>query len=318
MHPVLFYESFFFCSRNDLERLQPLSKSLRNIIVNGSKALPLRPVDRVFIMDGDPVDGDAMIQITVDNLSIYDAPTHYGDFTETFRRLQHTCIKWFDVSICDSPFLRYWMAQEAAVFNVVRIEFYIDFNGHYDIFDSIVNHARPKTTIVAEDGTNNELMKVLTRKSLLNSLRTCCLRVYAEGFPSSSFFLDEPGYAKYELWFHRPSAANWIDGFIESFVRDGCANKKFESVCVRWGDSEDHQSPAPKQLSKPTKREIPLPKMELTALLNIEVHPMTQCEVHSFVSTKHSVRMDVYKWSDYDCIDPPDVVHILQCRVSDL
>lgn len=141
-------------------------------------------VNNLRFQDEDPVDGDAMIQISVDDTQIYDAPTHYGDFAETYRRLQHTCIKWFDVSICDSPFLRYWMAQEAAVFNVVYIDFRIAFNGHYEIFDSIVKHVRPKTTIVAtggygwhEAGRNTELMKLLTRKSLLNSLRTCCLRV---------------------------------------------------------------------------------------------------------------------------------------------
>lgn len=116
----------------------------------------------------------------------YEASLHDGDFAETFRRLQNTCIDFFDVWINDSPFMRYWIAQEAAAFTVVTIYFNIDigFSPDYDVFDSIVNHVRPKTTYVGaegpsrlEDGMNSEHMKLLARKSLLDSLRTCCLRV---------------------------------------------------------------------------------------------------------------------------------------------
>ncbi|KAH7676101.1 hypothetical protein AAVH_41990, partial [Aphelenchoides avenae] len=103
-----------------------------------------------------------------------------------------------------------------------------------------------------------------------------------------------------------------------SFVRDGCMNRKLESVFVRWDDYEGHQWPAPKQLTKLTTREIPLPMKDLTAWLSREVRQVTRCEVQSFVSTKYWVRMDVYKWSDYDSSDRRFVTHILQCRVNDL
>ncbi|KAH7721140.1 hypothetical protein AAVH_11376 [Aphelenchoides avenae] len=264
----------------------------------------------------------------------YEASLHDGDFAETFRRLQHTCIKYFDVWIVDSPFLRYWRAQGAAAFTVVTIYFHIEdlelcvdcpIETDYEVFDSIVDHVRPKTTLIVAEGygwhenaMNNVDMKALARQSLLNTLQTCCLRVRVEGFPPPSFFLSEPGYAKYELWCHHRNAGNWIDGFIASFVRDGCMNRKLESVFVRWHDYEGHQSPAPKQLTKLTTREIPLPKKDLTAWLTREVRRVTQCEAQSFVSTKHWMRMDVYKWSDYDSSDGRCATHILQCRVSDL
>ncbi|KAH7718044.1 hypothetical protein AAVH_14555 [Aphelenchoides avenae] len=334
MHPVLFYESFFFCSRNDLERLQPMSRSLRNLIVNRSRTLPLRAIDRVFMDVTNVSNPEAEIQVFVkedgdayEPEPDYEASLHDGDFAETFRRLQNTCIDFFDVWINDSPFMRYWIAQEAAAFTVVTIYFNIDigFSPDYDVFDSIVNHVRPKTTYVGaegpsrlEDGMNSEHMKLLARKSLLDSLRTCCLRVFVEGFPPPSFFFNDPGYAKYELWCDHPNAAKRIDGFIESFYRDGCTNRKLESVFVGWHDDEDHQSPAPKHLSKPIKCEIPLPKMDMPAWLTRGVHQVTQCEVHSFVNTKHWMRMDVYKWSDYHGSDRRRVTHILRCRVSDL
>lgn len=50
MQGVLFFESFSFCSRNDLEFLQPISQSLFDIVVNGSKVLPLRPISVVSMV----------------------------------------------------------------------------------------------------------------------------------------------------------------------------------------------------------------------------------------------------------------------------
>lgn len=48
MQSALFYEPFLFCSRDELERLQPVTQSLRDMIVKRSKLLlPLRPIWRV-------------------------------------------------------------------------------------------------------------------------------------------------------------------------------------------------------------------------------------------------------------------------------
>lgn len=47
MIPELRYEILFFYTRDELERLQPLSQTMLDMTVKGSKVLPLRPIDRV-------------------------------------------------------------------------------------------------------------------------------------------------------------------------------------------------------------------------------------------------------------------------------
>lgn len=47
MLPELRYELLFFYTRDELERLQPLSRSLLKMIVAGSNVLPLRPIGRI-------------------------------------------------------------------------------------------------------------------------------------------------------------------------------------------------------------------------------------------------------------------------------
>lgn len=44
MQPELLFESLFFYKRHELERLQPLSRTLFDMINDGSKVLALRPV----------------------------------------------------------------------------------------------------------------------------------------------------------------------------------------------------------------------------------------------------------------------------------
>ncbi|KAH7723046.1 hypothetical protein AAVH_09519 [Aphelenchoides avenae] len=210
MHPVIFNESFSFSTRNDLERLQPLSRLLLNMIIAGSKVLPLRPIDRVDM--GRYKTGDK-IQIFVEESATgrapkpdYEASTDDGDFAETFRRLQHTCIKNFNFGIRDSPFMLYWKSEEAAVFTVVSIYFDGKEAKDYDVLDTIVNHLRPTTMDVHvkesswnENGYNEEKLELLARESFLNNLQNCRLIVWDGAFPPPSFILEEPGYAKYEL-----------------------------------------------------------------------------------------------------------------------
>lgn len=110
----------------------------------------------------------------------YEASVHDGDFAETFRRLQYTCVKFFCVEIHDSPFLRYWNEQEAASFTVVSIDVVLVETTDYDLLDSIVNHLRPKTTCVLvweADSYNSERLKLLARDAFLNNLQTCGLMV---------------------------------------------------------------------------------------------------------------------------------------------
>lgn len=52
MRPDILYESFFFCPRNELEQLQPLSQSMLNMIDAGSNILPLRPIHLVDMVCG--------------------------------------------------------------------------------------------------------------------------------------------------------------------------------------------------------------------------------------------------------------------------
>lgn len=112
----------------------------------------------------------------IEQASDYEASIHDGDFAGTFRRLQHVCIRDFRVGISDSPFLRYWKSQKAAVFAVERIELDPPEVTDYDLLDSVVNHLRPKTTYDcfswAECGYGREELKLLARKSFLNNLQT--------------------------------------------------------------------------------------------------------------------------------------------------
>ncbi|KAH7696688.1 hypothetical protein AAVH_36240, partial [Aphelenchoides avenae] len=193
MNPVLLYESFSFCSRDDLERLQPLSQSLLDMIVAGSNALPLRPIDHVVT---ECCAAHNKIEIFVEENEDaeesdpeYEASIHDGDFAEIFRRLQYTCTKELRVGVRDAPFLRYWKSQEAAAF----------------VTDVVL--------------------------------------IWDYGFPPPSFILEEPGFASYELWCFDSNVADGIDVFIESFVRDGCANQKLKSVYIKWDDGDGQQSP---------------------------------------------------------------------------
>ncbi|KAH7707613.1 hypothetical protein AAVH_25143 [Aphelenchoides avenae] len=327
MHPVLFNESFFFCPRVDLESLQLVRRSLLNMIVAGSNVLSLLPVYRVN-MDCD--DAGAKIQIYVDEDAYepgYEASVYEGDFPKTFRCLQNICVKEFIVGIRDSPFLRYWKAQEAAVFTVVSIDFDLTDDTDYDVLDSIVNHLRPRTTedihvresSWRENGHNSKRLKLLARESFLNNLQTCCLNVFENAFPAPAFFLKESSYSNYELECNRGQVAAGIERFIESFVRDGCANEKLESVCITWTDPEDRQSPAPKQLSKPTKIGMLLPENGLTEWLIPFVHRVSQCEMQSFVNTKQWKRMEVFEWSaEYYPDRSLCTTHLLQCLVKNL
>lgn len=124
----------------------------------------------------------------------YEASVHGGDFDETVRRLQNTCVKLFEVGIRASDFLRYWMTQETALV-VVNIGFVTDLKAvslhvfepvttDNGLLDSIVSHLRPRNMHVdvedsswRENGYNNWLLGFLVRDSLLNSLQTCHLIV---------------------------------------------------------------------------------------------------------------------------------------------
>ncbi|KAH7699837.1 hypothetical protein AAVH_12963 [Aphelenchoides avenae] len=290
MQDVLFFGSFFFCSRDDLEHLQALSQSLHNMIVNFSEVLPLRPIDYVSMDSGDY----GTIQIIVeDHEDIYEcepdyvASIDYGDFAETFRRLQHTCIKDFCVGIRDSAFLRYWMAQETVAFAVVDIEMGRPGTADYDVLYSIVSHLRPRTMTAEAQ--------------------------YGEPFPPPAFFLAETGYSNYKLTYTNHNVSDGIDDFIESFVRDGCANKKLDSVCVEWDTQPMPRMP--KQLSNPTEINLPVPYDEVAAgLIPADRH---ECEMYSFVNTKQRKRMEVYNWTlDYGPHEVP--TYIFKCYMKDL
>ncbi|KAH7698833.1 hypothetical protein AAVH_34069 [Aphelenchoides avenae] len=332
MHPVVFYESFFSCPRDDLERLQPLSRSLLNMIVAGSHVLPLRPIHRV--------DMDDEIKIFVEDhvRPDYEASVLDGDFAETFRRLQHTCIKTVLVGISESPFLSYWKAQKTASFTVIILRSLgFDFGWRtdyeatpdYDVLDSIVDHLRPRTNqhVIIDDsswrenGHNSKYLKALARDSFLNSLQTCRLRAQGNAFPPSGFFLNKPGYRNYEVDAQslQSKAADGIDSFIESFVRDGCANTKLESVHITWYESSEDTPSVLKQLSKSTKTDSSLPEIGWDASFTHYVHK-AQCEMYSFVNTKQRKRLEVYKWRSKDlyffCLRHE--THVLHCRVKNL
>ncbi|KAH7698832.1 hypothetical protein AAVH_34068, partial [Aphelenchoides avenae] len=142
-----------FCSRDYLERLQPLSQSLLDMIVAGSNLLPLRHIQRVDLDDSFYPEDRIRIFVGERGRPDYEASILDGDFAETILRLQHTCIKSFIVGIRDSPFLRYWNAQETASFTVVCIDSHPTEVTDYDFLDSIVNHLRPRTNedVIADD-----------------------------------------------------------------------------------------------------------------------------------------------------------------------
>ncbi|KAH7711972.1 hypothetical protein AAVH_20684 [Aphelenchoides avenae] len=324
MIPELRYELLFFYTRNDLERLQPLSQSLLDMIAKGSKVLPLRPIEYVDMAS--PIYAspqDDKIRIFVGRSTgndthepDYETSIDDGDCAEIFRRLQNTCIKSISVGIRESAFLRYWRAQETASFTVVEIEFGGLEVADCGVLDSIGNHLRPRTTHAVDDD-HVEMLELMARDSFLNSLQICSLNVWYCPFPPPSFILDEPGYPRYDLWCSDRQVADGIDAFIESFVRDGCANKKLELVWIQWEDDENQQSPALKQLKKPTKVDMPLP--DLAAWLTRRDHRVTQCEKHSFENAKQWQRMVAYKWAVV--FDDPYgryTRHILECRAENL
>ncbi|KAH7708766.1 hypothetical protein AAVH_23983 [Aphelenchoides avenae] len=332
MHHDLVYESLFNCSRNVLEYLQPLSRSLHDMIVNSSNALPLRPIHHVR-MNFSELEGHGM-EIYVGDYEGYAwkpdyTATIYGrghDFPETFRRLQYTCINTFSVGIRNSPFLRHWMRRKNAAFTVVDINFDLTDTKDYDLLDSIVNHLRPKTAGVLVDDSSsyvddphkNEGLKLVARGSFLNNLQTC--RLWADtSFPPPTLFFKEPGYTNYELRCYHANVANGIDAFIESFIRDGCANRKLETVCIMWEDDDGPQSRAPRLLSKPTETDMPFLNISLKHQWIPAVCRVCPREVHYFVNTKQWMRMEVYKWTvEYDDFTGvPRTTSVLQFRVKD-
>ncbi|KAH7719690.1 hypothetical protein AAVH_12807 [Aphelenchoides avenae] len=318
MQRVLVYESLKFHPRDGLERLQMFSRTLRNMVVAGSSLLPLRTIDRVDLdCQGQPnkirifaeEDDDALEQAPD-----FEASLQEGDFAEVFRRLQHVCIRDVRVGIRDSPFLRYWKAQQAADFTVVCIEFDPPETTDYVLLDSIVNRLRPRTTyghfMWTEDGYRGEELEFLARASFLNSLQIVRSMVWDDAFPPSSFFLQEPGYPNYELWCDDGSSVpDGIDDLIESFIRDGCSNEKLETVCMSW----DESSLVSKRLRKPTKVDRPLPKSEMPYWLTPA--RVSECEMYSFVNANHWKRMEVYKWT---VEEDRCTTHVLECLVKDL
>ncbi|KAH7695119.1 hypothetical protein AAVH_37827 [Aphelenchoides avenae] len=239
-------------------------------------------------------------------------------------RLQNTCVRKFFTGIRDSPFMSYWKAQEAAACTVVSIDFYLLGATDYDVLDSIVNHLRPRTTgfSITVNSSRPEYLALLVRDSFLNNLQTCRLDVnFRKCVPTPAFFLEEPGYPNYKVkcWRRCGQLADGIDGFIESFVRDGCPNKKLESVCIQWIDDEGPPSTAPKQLSKPTKSDMNLPENGLSGFITRMDHHVVQCEMYSFVNERQCKRMDVYKWSvGYNDGYGRRTAHLLQCRLENL
>ncbi|KAH7706811.1 hypothetical protein AAVH_25958 [Aphelenchoides avenae] len=340
MHPVLFYEALFFSSRDDLECLQLLSRTLRDMIVYSSNVLPLRPICHVWMNHNSSTTNKIRIEKCAagggDEHDYYEASVYDGDFAGTFRRLQHTCINKFSFAVRDSPFLRYWRAQEASDFVVTWICFRQPETTDYDIFDSIVNHLRPRITGVGVvecswrgNGRYGKAVKLLARDSVLNHLQTCRLRVGSGvfWFPPSSFIFEAPGFPNYEMWFNDspgPSeipakneppgrvtqlgrqgpgylpcnVAAEIDGFIQSFIRDGCTNKK---------------------PNKPTEADVPLPRMYMLEPIVRSDHRVTQCETHAFVNAKQRQQLEVFKWTiEHEHKGRRHTTTLLQCRVNDL
>ncbi|KAH7707807.1 hypothetical protein AAVH_24962 [Aphelenchoides avenae] len=225
MHPVLFNESFYFCPRDDLERVQPLSRSLLDMIVAGSNVLPLRPIHRVDMGYG----SEDKIRIFVEDPATdgasepdYEASILDGDFEATIRHLQNTCIMDFNVGIRGSPFLHYWNAQEAAAFTVVSIDFSLAEDTNYGVLDSIVNHLRPRTTGGQMESSLLHLngysvnLELLARESFLNNLQTCHLDVAGSASVlTPAFFFSEPGYPNYDV---RYSYESEEDRFLLHFI----------------------------------------------------------------------------------------------------
>ncbi|KAH7707805.1 hypothetical protein AAVH_24960 [Aphelenchoides avenae] len=104
-----------------------------------------------------------------------------------------------------------------------------------------------------------------------------------------------------------------------SFIRDGCTNKKLQSVCIQWTERNDMRAATPKQLRKPSKVDMPLPKSDLSAWITKYVYRVSQCEMYSFVNAKQWQRMEVYKWSvEFERTYDRFTTHVLQCRVKNL
>lgn len=117
----------------------------------------------------------------------YKASVHDGDFAETFRRLQHTCIKEFCFGIHYSPFLRYWKAQEAAVFTVVSIYSSDTNDADCGVLDSIMNHLRPRVVHIYASAPRWHNKGILDRDSFLQNLQICRLSVSVPSILSFCF-----------------------------------------------------------------------------------------------------------------------------------
>ncbi|KAH7691329.1 hypothetical protein AAVH_40157 [Aphelenchoides avenae] len=332
-----FYESFFFCSRDDLEGLQLVRKSVRNRIVRASRVLPLRSirhVDMIYYLEehicifvGELPETDPFGD---DEEPDYEDSIHDGDFAETFGRLQNACIKEFVIGIRDSAFLRYWISQEAASCTVVSIDFplhEVAANGT-GILDSIMNRLRPRFLADRVEqaswykyGSNSAYTELLARESFVNSLHTCSLLgANSEAYSPPDFFLNGPSYRNYELCCSHLDTSNLIDGFIESFVRDEYPNKKLESVWLRTREWNE-RARTPKKLSNTTKVDVPLPENNFTAWYGRHlIRRVSQCEMRSFENTKQWKRMDVLKWSvEYARVgDGPITNHVFLFRVKNL
>ncbi|KAH7709488.1 hypothetical protein AAVH_23244 [Aphelenchoides avenae] len=161
-----------------------------------------------------------------------------------------------------------------------------------------------------EDGYYSEKLLLLARDSFLDSLKFCYFQIFADVFPATAFFLKHPGYPNYVLsCVDNCQAADGIDRFIE----------KLESVLIMWHDPRDQQLPAPKQLSKSTKIDMPLLEDDMTAWITPGVHQVSQCEMQVFVNAKQWKQMKAYMWSvEYNVGCSGLTTHILQFRVENV
>lgn len=89
-------------------------------------------------------------------------------------------------------------------------------------------------------------------------------------------------------------------------------------MCIYWEDIGDHQSPAPKQLNKPTTVDVPLPKAEMVMYRACDIRRVSQCERHFFVNTKQWKQLEIFMWSVESMHNVLVTTRLLMCRVKDV
>ncbi|KAH7709490.1 hypothetical protein AAVH_23246 [Aphelenchoides avenae] len=204
MQPELRYEILLFCTRNELEHLQPLSRTLLDVIVARAKKLPLRPISWVRMrpakgwtglrFDGSVTD---VIHFHLNDPEEIDGETEYGDpdyetsvmngdFEELYRRLQNVSIDYFSFDISENRFMQYWRAQQGASnFTVKDIGFRLRADTDYDTLDCIVNFLHPTefdsvscSSPSSKYGlTGSQWTDLLKRDSFLSTVKTTSLTV---------------------------------------------------------------------------------------------------------------------------------------------